>query len=320
MRLPVFGATLVATAIVGMSSVYGQCPGGNCPYPQSRPQNVYQDPHWQGNQNPNWQGNQSPNYRNDGGWNNQASSQVNSYYSRESTGPYTNPSNMFDSNDDKSNSNNATNAYFSNTPKVEGQNQAQGYFFGGADKSKDSSGEIKNDGGPDSLVQHRVDESLKNNYLKKNYPNVAARAYNGTVTLSGSVETEQDRQDVEARVRDIPGVRSLNDQIKISGTTQTSANDDRARRFTADASTTTRSTESLTGDQDLQKQVDESLKNNYVKKNYDTVVATVTHGVVTVSGTVKSDSDRQEIIDRLNKIKGVSKVNDRIQVSASAAK
>jgi osmotically-inducible protein OsmY len=62
--------------------------------------------------------------------------------------------------------------------------------------------------------------------------------------------------------------------------------------------------------------VDDALKNNYVKKNYDSVNATVSNGVVILTGYVDSDQDRNEIRDRVQKIKGISNINDeRLQVS-----
>ncbi len=57
------------------------------------------------------------------------------------------------------------------------------------------------------------------------------------------------------------------------------------------------------------------MKNNYVKKNYDTVVVTVSNGIVTISGIVDSDKDRQDIRERLQKIKGIRNISDRLQVS-----
>lgn len=323
MKLPVILSStfLIATAILGINnSVYAQCRGGWCPIPNayfdqnapsqygynspnnpnpsnqgSQNPNWQGNPYWQGNQNPNWQGNQSPDLRNDNG------ARANGYqsYNQGSNNAYYRNSNL------SSNSNNqGQNTYFHNDPNY-------GYYY--HNLSNDQPTAVDANAGPDKLIQHKIEEALKNNYLKKNYSFVNARVYNGNVTLSGSVESEQDRQDVENRIKDIEGVRDINDQLKIGLPSQMSYNDntlmiDGIPSYLADNS-------AVVTDADLQKQVDDTLKNNYVKKNFDTVVATVSNGVVTVSGPVNSDKDRQEILERLRKIKGITNVNDRLQVT-----
>src|SRR5512140_1832553 len=46
-------------------------------------------------------------------------------------------------------------------------------------------------------------------------PNLQIYANNGTVTLSGPVRNERDRQMIDTLVRNTPGVASVNDQLQI---------------------------------------------------------------------------------------------------------
>ncbi|KIC74973.1 hypothetical protein DB41_IB01060 [Neochlamydia sp. TUME1] len=73
--------------------------------------------------------------------------------------------------------------------------------------------------GSDSVIYYQIEETLKNNRLKKNYPLVNIRFYQGMATLSGTVETEDDRQQVESRVRAIQGVADINDQLQVESST-----------------------------------------------------------------------------------------------------
>lgn len=300
---------LLATAILGVNhSVYGQCPGGFCPVPnpyydQNAPSKYgYDAPNRQGNQNPNWQGNQNPNYRNDRGYNNQSyqggnnpyyQSNMTSYsettpsqFPRNTMSPSINP-NLPEQSTYFSGSN-ANQSYFSNTATTDNQNL-----------------------NTDRLLQSRIEDALRNNYLKKNFSLVAIRVFNGNVTLSGSVESEDDRQDIAARVRAIQGVRGINDQLTIGFAGNVSESN---RVYMDDTMSNTDTSANL----DLQKQADDTLKNNFVRKNFDRVIVTVSsNGVVTVTGTVDSDRDRQEIRDRLLRIRGIKNINDRLQVAGS---
>ncbi len=47
-------------------------------------------------------------------------------------------------------------------------------------------------------------------------PNLRISAQNGTVTLSGPVPSERERQMIDAMVRNTPGVTALNDQLVVS--------------------------------------------------------------------------------------------------------
>lgn len=320
MRLSIFlsSTVLIATAILGINnSAYGQCHGGYCPIPnayfdQNAPSKYgyNQNPNWQGNQNPNWQGNQSPDWRNDQGWRGDSNQ---SYYQGSNNTNYRNNVNPSTGNQSASNQN----VYYRG---------ANGQDYYDHNLSNNQVANEKN-ATADSLIQNKIDDTLRNNYLKKNYNTINARVYNGNVTLTGSVESEQDRQDVESRVRLVQGVNNVNDQLQVSAqigfndtfNSNSTATTDGSTSDVTDSSTatTTDSSTAATTDQDLQKQIDDTLKNNYVKKNFDTVVATVSAGAVTISGTIDSDKDRQEIRDRLQKIKGITNINDRLQVTGT---
>ena len=316
MRLPIFlsSTVLIATAILGTnSSVYAQCQGGYCPIPnayfdQNAPSKYgYNNPNTQGNQNPNWQGNQNPDWRNDNGWrgnNNQ------SYYQGSNNTYYRNNANNNDSN--ASWNTNTSNSNFSrqgSNPSTYSSSNGRSYYYNNvSDATSDQNTTT------DKLLQQKIDDALKNNYLKKNYKEVNVRVYNGNVTLSGTVNTEQDRQDVESRVRGL-GVNSVNDQLQVTSTAQADSNGSNYNDQTVDSDTSNVADKGTVSDQDIQSQADDTLKNNYVKKNYDTVVVTVSNGIVTISGIVDSDKDRQDIRERLQKIKGIRNISDRLQVS-----
>lgn len=303
-----FSSVGVASIILSTNNqVHAQCRGGYCPIPNaySQDQNAqyYQDNrYWQGNQNPNWQGNQTPYWRNDNGWrdgyqgdqNNYSMNQSdNSYYSGNLNSSsianqgYQMGNNMSGSNSDTINQH----SYFQNS-------NGQNYFYHDVSGTMAASNNGKA-GSTDTLMQNKINDALKNNYLKKNYNTVNATFKNGSVTLTGIVESEDDRQDVESRVRSVDGVKDINDQLQIGALSE---------NFSHEQPMT---------NEDLQQKVDNTIKNNYVKKNYDTVTATVINGVVTLQGTVDSERDRDEILNRIKKIKDIRDVHDEIKISSA---
>ena len=325
MRLPTIlsSTVLIATAILGFNNTaYAQCQGGYCPIPnayfdQNAPSKYgYNAPNSQGNQNPNWQGNQSPDWRNDNGWRGGSNQ---SYYQGSNNTNYRNNTGNYNNN---ASWNNRTSSNSYNTPSnVYNQNVSdQGTYSSGNGHSyyyRNLSDTASDQTGSDKMLQQKVEDSLKNNYLKKNYSTVNARVYNGNVTLMGSVDSEQDRQDVENRIRSLKGVNNVNDQLQVGSSTQTSSNDSYSRNETAEADSYAADQTANVSDQDLQKQAEDTLKNNYVKKNYDAILISVSNGIITVTGIVDSDKDREEIRQRLQKLRGAKNVDDRTQVTGA---
>lgn len=316
----VISSVCVATAVFSINQgVYGQCSGGNCPaynvYDQTPNYPNYQDNrNWQGNQNPNWQGNQTPNWRNDAGWRDgksnyyQSNQNSQNYYyksegsdanSSHANAPFSAPAKAASSNSNQSVN---ENSYFQNS-------NGQSYYYQDmsknnqlSDNSSSSSTATSNTKSAETLLQNKVYDTLKNNYLRKNYNDVNVTLFNGTATLSGFVESDEDRHEVESRVRAVDGIVNVNDQIQIRPSSQQMD------------SYTSKDVNNVVHEE-LQNKVDSALKNNYVKKNYPTVSTEVFNGIVTLSGSVESDRDRQEIKDRILKIKGVRSIQDNLTIA-----
>ncbi|HEX3662397.1 MAG TPA: BON domain-containing protein [Acidobacteriaceae bacterium] len=71
-------------------------------------------------------------------------------------------------------------------------------------------------GGNDSGLQSAVSSALAHDPVLKNQPVIAATA-NGVVTLSGTVETEQQRQQAETDAANVTGVSGIQNNITVIG-------------------------------------------------------------------------------------------------------
>jgi osmotically-inducible protein OsmY len=69
----------------------------------------------------------------------------------------------------------------------------------------------------DEALEQRVASSLREDTaLAALAPNITVDANNGTVTLQGSVNSSQQRTDIEAKVRGIAGVTQVTNNLEIS--------------------------------------------------------------------------------------------------------
>lgn len=68
----------------------------------------------------------------------------------------------------------------------------------------------------DMQMQKKIQDSLRSSFSSK-YNNVNAMVNNGTVTLTGTVATQDDKMDLEKKVRTMDGVQGVNNQITVQG-------------------------------------------------------------------------------------------------------
>jgi len=69
----------------------------------------------------------------------------------------------------------------------------------------------------DEALEQRVASSLREDpALAALAPNITVDANNGTVTLKGSVNSPQQRTDIESKVRSITGVTKVTNNLEIS--------------------------------------------------------------------------------------------------------
>jgi osmotically-inducible protein OsmY len=69
----------------------------------------------------------------------------------------------------------------------------------------------------DQALAQRVTSSLQADALLASaVPNLSVQANNGTITLQGSVNSQQQRSDIEAKVRSITGVTQVINNLEIA--------------------------------------------------------------------------------------------------------
>ena len=127
----------------------------------------------------------------------------------------------------------------------------------------------------DSEIQSSINEKIASNNEMKG---LNASVSNGVVTLTGECPTEECRKDCADKIKDIKGVKNVENNIRVASATPAPAPVE------------------ITADETLKTSV------NDVVKNYKGVEADVKDGVVTLRGEIQR-SKLQDLIVSLNELK-----------------
>lgn len=160
-------------------------------------------------------------------------------------------------------------------------------FFGYADQTRSLT---------DDELSHKINHAIEGGWFSEGFDNVSFDNENGNITLKGTVDSAEDKEEVEARVKKVDGVKNVDDQILV----QTDKSD-KPEKKTA-------------------KKIRKVLKGGWFTKGYEGVTFELSDGEVTLMGTVDSESDREEVQKRIEKIDGVKEVSNQIQVQPKQAK
>jgi osmotically-inducible protein OsmY len=123
--------------------------------------------------------------------------------------------------------------------------------------------------------------------------NIQISAGNGTVTLTGSVPGEQEKKMIHAMIENTKGVLAVENHMRVSGSPILPFNQ-------SDRALATRVRQAL---------LDKPIVAPYVPN----LEISVDSGIVTLSGSVASEADRQFIESTVKNTTGVAGVIDRIQ-------
>ena len=172
-------------------------------------------------------------------------------------------------------------------------------------------------------------------------PNLQILTQKGTVTLSGSVQSDQEKQRMESIIRGVSGVASVNNHLQVSlqptsehlllSLTSDKPNDtsrvyakDQSASATSSATAQTADSSnaniqaSTDADRTLGQQIMKDVCANEALAAFVPMInIKVDSGQVSLRGTVKSDQEKQNLEAAVQKVSGVTKVDNELQVETS---
>jgi osmotically-inducible protein OsmY len=145
----------------------------------------------------------------------------------------------------------------------------------------------------DSELKTKIDKQLKDSWFGKGYEHITVEVNEGVVILTGAVDSQSDANEVEARVRDIKGVKLVKNRLAAGNRDYASSRD--------------------LSDDNVKKAVERELADSWWN-TYSNVTVEVDSGAVILKGTVDSEDDIKDIEERLEGIPGVKVIRSQLKI------
>ena len=124
---------------------------------------------------------------------------------------------------------------------------------------------------------------------------IQVKADNGEVTLQGQVSNEKEKEEINKIAEKMAGVTTVNNHLRVAGG----------------------GTGASADDQELEKQIRQALQvDPSLAPSTKSIQVKATNGEVTLQGQVPNEKEKEEIKATVEKMQGVKKVDDQLQVAS----
>lgn len=186
----------------------------------------------------------------------------------------------------------------------------------------------------DRILLQKIRQALRDDpSLRRSVQAIQIKINNGEVTLKGIVAGRQDKDAITIRVKQISGVRNINNKLETSGR-ETSYSDSRARSYDYEDEDEEENDEededisptgtsqgdkfSTNNDRMLLQRIRDLLNQDpALKPESRRILITVDNGNVTIRGTISEERLRTLALNRIKAINGVKTVEHQPQGSVS---
>jgi osmotically-inducible protein OsmY len=175
----------------------------------------------------------------------------------------------------------------------------------------------------DRVLVNSIRQALNNTpTIASTSQRININARNGLVTITGAISSEQDRQSIDAVIRNVSGVRSLDDELQIyaqpTGTVDTRvySTTPAIANLSSPGSIFNLHVQGLNEpDRSMAQRILQELRTDTILPSLLPMVnITVADGRVTLEGNVQSEQQRQTIESAVRRAAGGNSVNDQLQV------
>ncbi len=171
--------------------------------------------------------------------------------------------------------------------------------------------EVSNKSSSDQNLESKIYERVDAGRYSKSFERVTVEANKGVVTLSGSVKTQADKENVEREVRRVSGVKSVNSQLTVELTNFQTNSGAKQRDFTQDTFKTN-------ADEELNKRIRLEAGSNGLWNKFPDVALNSSNGYVTLEGSVENIDDREILLNEIQKVEGVKTVKSNLKIQKQA--
>jgi len=199
--------------------------------------------------------------------------------------------------------------YQQQNDRQSGNSQMNNYERSDVQKKADQNANDKNLN-PDQAISQKVHDSLTGGWLSKGYQNVSYDISNGTVTLRGNVDSQDNKDSIDATIKKIDGVKQVNNQITV---VKPDTNKDSEAKLQASEKKYPRDTAASFQDRELNAKIRDKLSSGWFSKASDTIILRTQDGLVVITGAVEKPEDIQKVTDQVKSVDGVDTVNNQLQ-------
>lgn len=157
----------------------------------------------------------------------------------------------------------------------------------------------------DEQLARAIQDSLRRGWSSRTYEQIDVTVRNGEVTLKGTVQSWEEKNDIEKRVRSIDGVKKVNNQITVA---DKQSNQKERGDFPQDQYASPE-------DKELNKKIRNKISKGWFWDSYKDIQINTMGGAVTVEGSVDSQQDKDKITKEIQAISGVRSVTNDLDVN-----
>ena len=159
----------------------------------------------------------------------------------------------------------------------------------------------------DADLTKKIEDKISSGWFSDGYDQVHVQVMNGKVMLKGMVKTQSDKEKLEKEIRNIDGVMALDSSQLVVQNMSSSDKKSERNEFPQDKYATAE-------DEQLNQRIRDVVSRGWLMDSYKDISLNTTKGIVTLDGTVKSADDRQDLINKIQKIDGVKSVKSNLTV------
>lgn len=184
----------------------------------------------------------------------------------------------------------------------------ESYYYQ-SDNSRDETMSIS-ENASDQATSKRVYEALYG-YISVGNQNIAFEINDGVITLTGHVNSQEDKDRIENDLKKIDGVKQINNKITVID----------AKKFVyyqpkiVDNGSTVKNSSKLAKDYgalDKDKKINATIRDKLDSRGFTNVSIITANGVVTLTGTVNNSEEFEPFVIEIEKVEGVKKVNNKV--------
>lgn len=203
---------------------------------------------------------------------------------------------------------NVQNRYYSNQPDTQ---YIQKSPINSVEQEKEFNNTRSKDVPTDQELVEKIRDSLRSGWFSKGYENVNFDVHFGNVTLSGTVDTLENKNKVDDAVKKINGVRQIVNQIRIARENADKYSDEDLQKsektFPQDSAYSPE-------DRQINAKIRDKLGRGWFSRGYEALVIKTANGIVVISGPIDKIEDAQKISEELKDVEGVKGINSKLTI------